>query len=392
MLPPGKGRMLGMTAICVVLLLLTPHARPARGAAATPIDDAAFWRMFAEFSEPDGYFRSDNFVSNERTFQEVIPTLTTKPLAGGAYLGVGPDQNFTYLVALAPRIAFIIDIRRQNALLHLLYKALIEQSADRAEFLSRLFSRPRPPHLDEHSSPQALFDAFRNLAPNHELHDRQLHDVLDHLVKHHHFPLTEDDRRTIEYVYGAFFQDGPDISYMSSFGGYRGYGPSGGWRRFPSYSELMLATDEQGENHSYLANEANFRRLRELERNNLVVPVVGDFAGDKAIKAVAAYLATHDMKVAAFYTSNVEFYLFQNDRWTAFVSNVQSLPLDASSTFIRASFRNFRMDPGSQAANRTLLDPIQDLVAAAADGKIQSYRDLLERSRQPSSAPAASTR
>jgi hypothetical protein len=120
--------------------------------------------------------------------------------------------------------------------------------------------------------------------------------------------------------------------------------------------------------------------------------VVGDFAGDKAIKAVAAYLATRDMKVAAFYTSNVEFYLFQNDRWSAFVSNVQALPLDATSTFIRASFRNFRMDPGSQPANRTLLDPIKDLVAAATEGKIQSYRDLLERSRQPSPASAASAR
>jgi len=26
--------------------------------------------MISEFSEPDGYFRSDNFLSNENAFQE----------------------------------------------------------------------------------------------------------------------------------------------------------------------------------------------------------------------------------------------------------------------------------------------------------------------------------
>ena len=61
-----------------------------------------------------------------------------------AYVGVGPDQNFTYIAALKPRIAFIVDIRRQNMLLHLMYKALIEMSPTREEFLSRLFSRPMP--------------------------------------------------------------------------------------------------------------------------------------------------------------------------------------------------------------------------------------------------------
>src|SRR5437867_10808453 len=107
------------------------------------LTDEAFWTLVTEFSEPGGYFRSDNFVSNETTFQYVIKDLKkTKP--GGVYLGVGPDQNFTYIVALQPRMAIIFDIRRQNMLQHLMYKALIEMSSDRADFLSRLFSRKRP--------------------------------------------------------------------------------------------------------------------------------------------------------------------------------------------------------------------------------------------------------
>ena len=64
---------------------------------------------------------------------------------GGVYLGVAPDQNFTYIVATAPRLAFIVDIRRGNLLQHLMYKAIFELSVDRAEFVSRLFSKRRPP-------------------------------------------------------------------------------------------------------------------------------------------------------------------------------------------------------------------------------------------------------
>jgi hypothetical protein len=44
-------------------------------------------------------------------------------------------------------MAFIVDIRRGNMLELLLYKALFEISNDRAEFLSRLFSRPMPAAL-----------------------------------------------------------------------------------------------------------------------------------------------------------------------------------------------------------------------------------------------------
>src|SRR5688572_10947111 len=100
------------------------------------ISDEVFWQMVSEFSEEGGYFHSDNFVSNETLFQRVVPDLK-KNAPGGAYIGVGSDQNFTYLVAIQPRIAFIIDIRRQAMLQHLMYKAIIELSEDRADFLSR---------------------------------------------------------------------------------------------------------------------------------------------------------------------------------------------------------------------------------------------------------------
>ena len=80
------------------------------------LSDEEFWRMISGFSEPGGSFDSDNFVSNEQNFQSVIPALLERTRPGGVYIGVGPEQNFTYIAALQPRIAFIVDIRRQNML------------------------------------------------------------------------------------------------------------------------------------------------------------------------------------------------------------------------------------------------------------------------------------
>ena len=81
---------------------------------------------------------------------------------GGAYIGVSPEQNFSYMAALQPRIAFILDIRRENLDLQLLYKALFELSADRADFVSRLFSRPRPAGL---ASSANVKEILRDMPP-----------------------------------------------------------------------------------------------------------------------------------------------------------------------------------------------------------------------------------
>src|SRR5215831_13578007 len=220
------------------------------------LSDKEFWSLVSEYSEPDGFFRSDNLVSNERTFQEVIPELKKRALANGVYLGVGPDQNFTYIAALKPRLAFIIDIRRGNLDQQLFYKALIEMSSDRMDFLSRLFARPKPEVLLENASglpATTLFDAFAEVDPDPIVFRRNLTDLEKWLTDHHGFALTPDDLRGIEYVANAFFQEGPDLRY--SF-------PSPRLARvFPTYAELKKTDDGNGTSYAYLAKEESFRTL-----------------------------------------------------------------------------------------------------------------------------------
>ena len=357
---------------------LWPRDQMAADTLPKQLSDRAFWKLVEDFSEPGGFFRSDNFLSNETTYQEPIPELRKRSTPDGVYLGVGPDQNFTYITALHPRMAFIIDIRRQNMIEHLMYKALIEASTDRADFLSRLFSRPRPPNLDKSTTPKQLFEAFTQSAQNDALFQKNLQEMLDRLVKRHGFPLSDDDRRSLEYVYRAFFSEGPDLRYSyprQQFGA----------RWFPNYAELMTATDLTGFNHSYVSSEDSFRALRDFQRNNLLVPVVGDFGGEKAVRAVGSYLREHGATVNYFYTSNVEQYLFQSDAWEKYYTNVSTLPLTEHSTFIRAYFNmGFRYPPGiitPDLHSVQLLDPIQSLLAAFRGGQLHTYNDVVERSK-----------
>jgi hypothetical protein len=365
--------------IALVVAFSLSVAAPAAGAQNLPskLSDADFWKLVTDFSEANGYFRSDNFVSNETTYQWVIPDLlrTTKP--GGVYLGVGPDQNFTYLVALKPRIAFIFDIRRQNMLTHLMYKAITEQSSDRADFLSRLFARPRPAGLDTASSAETLFGAYQAVARDTLAARKNLASIRERLTKHHGFALSDEDLSTIAYVYAAFVDAGPDLTYNFSQGRI-GFG-----RGMPSYAQLQIEADSAGVHRSYMASEANFRALKQLEVDNLVVPIVGDFAGPKAIRSVSAYLKEHHATVTAFYLSNVEQYLFnQEDDWRKFFGNVGSLPLDSTSTFIRSVFNGMgfnRAGPGMRA--QQMLASMSTQVRLFNEGRLSSYYDVVQTSR-----------
>jgi hypothetical protein len=298
-----------------------------------------FWQLVTDFSEPDGSFRSDNLLSNEQWLQHVIPDLVKAAKPGRVYLGVGPEQNFTYMSSLRPAMAFIIDVRRGNLDLHLMYKALFELSADRGEFVSRLFSRQRPVGLTARSTAADIFAAFVGTERSEAIYNENLQAIRERLIVMHGFALSDLDLSGIEYVYGAFSTFGPTIQYSSTGSGFYG------GRRQPTYADLMTATDAGAVAHGYLNSEESFRFLKDLESRNMVVPLVGNFAGPRAIRAVGQYLKDKGAKVSAFYLSNVEMYLQQDGLWGDFCSNVATLPLDDTSMFIR-SLRGGRYGQG----------------------------------------------
>src|SRR5258706_11875566 len=270
---------------CAVSAIGIVRFAPSGLAAAAPaeLSDKQFWSLSTDSSEEDGFFRSDNLLSNETSFQYIIPDLLKTAKQGRVYMGVGPEQNFTYIAALKPAMAIIIDIRHGNLDVHLMYKALFELSKDRADFTSRLFSRKRPEGLTDKSSADDIFGKYLEADGSKEMYEANLKAIEDLLVKKHGFALTPGDLDGIRWAFGNYYQFGPAINYNSSLsanvppeivgaiGG--GFGGNNG----VTYASLMTAEDGSGENRSYLANEENFRFIKDLETRNLVIPVVGDF-------------------------------------------------------------------------------------------------------------------
>jgi len=318
--------------VALVVVAEVPRAHAAADTLPSRLTDQEFWKVVGDFSEDNGWFRSDNLLSNEIYFQTVIPELLSRTKIGGVYLGVGPEQNFTYIAALKPKMVFITDIRRGNLHTQLMYKALFELSADRADFMSRLFTKKRPAGLTAQSSAHEVQQAFWDQPTSDEAaYKTNLQAIYDQLTKKHELALVKEDLEGIEYVYHNFYWFGPQITYNSSQGG-RGFGGN-----MVNYATLMEETDAAGVPRGYLASEENYKILKDLEERNMIVPLVGNFAGPKALRAVGRYLKDHDATVTAFYLSNVEQYLNQDGIYGSFCSNVAAMPLDGSSTFIRTA-------------------------------------------------------
>ena len=293
--------------------------------------DAEFWRMVTEFSETGGDYQYENFVSNEVSYQEIIPELNRLAKPGGVYFGVAAEQNFTYIDVVRPKVAFIFDVRRQNTLLLLMYKALFEKAENRADFVSLLFSRKRPAGLDANSSVDAIFQAIADAKPDPQLYDATLRDIKDRLIRQHRFALSPDDERKLEYVFNIFYRGGPRMDY-----GFASTAPN---PFVPSYHILAVSTDLRGKNWVYLAREQSYKRIREMQQKNLIVPLVGDFTGAKAIRTVSQYVKDHVSTLSVFYISNVEDYI--QPKWSDYLSNLAALPSDKSTLLIRFEPYNF---------------------------------------------------
>jgi hypothetical protein len=299
---------------------------PAPAADTLPAEytDAEFWRFINDFSEPGGNFQYENFVSNEVSYMDILPDLTRIVKPGGAYLGVAPEQNFTYIAAIKPKVSFIVDIRRQNMIELLMYKALFEMSPDRVEFISRLFSRPKPSGLPANASAEQIFKAFDRMKGDPALYAETFQSIKDRL-KQRGFKPVADDEQKIDYVFSVFLRGGPRMDYT-----FASATPNNG---LPSYVNLMVATDGRGKNWAYLETEDRYQYIRQLQQKNLIVPLVGDFGGTKTLRAIGKYLKDRGSVVSVFYISNVEEYI--ETKWDNYRQSLAELPTDESTLLIR---------------------------------------------------------
>jgi hypothetical protein len=340
---------------------------PASPVAPAPAPQSTFAARIASLSEAPGYFDTDNLISNERSYLQVMPDLRAAKNRGGAYIGVGPDQNFSYIAAVRPSIAFIIDIRRDNMLLHLLFKALFQLSGTRLEYLAGLLGRPAPARADRwrDASIERLVHYIDSTRVDASVYAK-LRVRISGAIRGFGVQLSRQDFETIERFHQRFADEGLSLRFQST-----GRPPQ---LHYPTYRELLLARDDDGKTSNYLGAEESFQIVKGLQTRDLIIPVVGNLGGPSSLAAIGSFMKRRGDTLAAFYASNVEFYLFGEGTFRDFVTNLRRVPYTNDSLIIRSVFGRWRNGDGSSSHTQS----VAAMLDAVQNGRIRSYRELVD--------------
>ena len=306
---------------------------------------ARFAALVNELSEPDTYFFSDNIISNETSYLQVSDSLRELSRPEGVYLGVGPEQNFSYIAMTKPRLAFIVDIRRQNLLMQLIYKAAFDEARSRSHFLSLVLGRDHEASRDGKPT-DGIDEVLAQVsadAMSAETYARA-HATLTKRIEGYGVTLSDDDKKHLELTHKALFDGQLEIRFALK---------EKNGRTYPTLRELLGAKSPSGKTEGFLASEEAFRFVQSMERDHRVIPLVGDFAGDKALPGLGAFLQKEGLTVSTFYVSNVEQYLLEPKVWSKWVRNIASLPKDDASLFVRCYLDQGKKHPKQLKGHRT---------------------------------------
>ncbi len=322
-----------------------------------------YGKLVRELSEPESGPHADNLMTNEDSFPRVCGEIAARVPETGVYIGVGPDQNFSYIAHARPGLAFIVDFRRRNLLLHMLHKALFALCEDRVAYVSSLTARrPQGIRPEREVTAAELVDGFANVPMERALLEETVMAVARHLA-----PLevvADHEWAELATMQARLAGPGMEARFLAL-------------PMYPTFGQLIRTTDREGQPAHMLAREETFVRVRDAQRANRVVPVVGDFAGEHALPRLAHWLREHGQRVAMVYVSDVEFFLLRSGRFGDYIKNLGRLPWADGALLVRTSTRPIE-HPDRVAGDQstTIVRPLEVFLAAARAGTIRTPDDL----------------
>jgi len=374
--PKGRARSIGISwwrGLVGLAWFGAATTLPAQSRTTDSLTARDFAALSARLSDAGGAFDTDNLISNERSLLHPLPELDRRRVRGGVYVGVGPDQNFNYIARVAPRLAIISDIRRDNLLHHLLFKALFTVARSRQEFLAIWLGRPMPRVAVDGMPIDSLVAWAARTAVTEESRAAALRTVRSRVMSFD-IALSDSDVATIERFHRTFITQGVGLRFTST-----GRPPQ--WY-YPTLGQLLAERDTRGQQVSYLATDSAFRVVQSLERRNLIVPVVGDLSG-AVLGKLADVMRERGEALSVLYTSNVEDYLIRDGRFPLFVRGVRAMPRQPNAVLIRSWFGG----PGSHPLNvdgyytTQLVESVAGFVADPSVERVRRYGELVGRVR-----------
>jgi hypothetical protein len=339
----------------------------AAAVALTPPRATTFARTIAELSGPETGPPADNLVSNEDSYPRVAGELNRLAPERTVYLGVGPDQNFSLIAAARPASAFILDHRRRNVRLHLLHKGLMTLAEDRAGYLSTLTARAPSRTIGNDAPVAQLVEAFRSTAFDRARLDEAVGDVARVLK-----PvgvLADDEWPDLATIQARLAGPGVEARFLAL-------------RMYPTLARQVETTSRDGGPGHFLASEASYRLVRDLELRDRVIPIVGDFAGAESLTRLGGWLRREGQRIGVVYVSDVEFFLLRAGRFAAYIEGLARLPIAEGAVIVRTSTRE--IDHPERVAgdsSTTIVRSLGRFLEAAKAGRIRAVDDLFRQGR-----------
>ena len=247
-------------------------------------------------------YASDCFVTSEDGYNDVL--VRRGPAGGmstGAYVGVGPDQNFIYAGVLRPRLVLIVDARMDNLLEHLVFKLLMERAETPLEYLAALFSRELPPGpAIAGPGPEPLLAAFDALPVSPASHESTVKWIKAELLRRW-APLAPYLDR-IDYLCGEFFTRQLDITSVSAR-------LLANLDFVPTLRAIIRARETHGVNLHYLTDPGRYNYVRSLQVEDRIIPVLGNLLSPRSVVQVNDLLRQSGEAVSHLYLSNLEEFL-----------------------------------------------------------------------------------
>jgi hypothetical protein len=197
---------------------------------------------------------------------------------GGAYIGVGSDQNFTLMGRAQSEYAFLVDIDTRVVDLHAIYEVFIGACDTPAELVAKFEAGQGEASLAE-------LDAALSDHPNH--------------------------RRIV-----GGFRSGRETVYR--------------------HLQRVIGREREGKPTSWLSDPEVYAHVKAMFATGRVRAMVGNLAGGASMKTAAAAAEALHTPVRVYYPSNAEEY-FRYDK--NYRENIRALPVDGKSVIVRTIYR-----------------------------------------------------
>lgn len=321
-----------------------------------PARDVSFGALVSALSDRPTGPHADNLVSNEDSYPRVAGELERRAPRDGVYLGVGPDQNFTLIAHARPKLAFILDYRRRNLLLHLVHKALFSLAPDRVAYLTRLTAR-RPERLSPDPTAEELVAAFSKRPLDRDLLDRTIDEVA--AVLRPCGVVRDEEWADLATIQAKLAGPGMNARFLAL-------------TMYPTFGHLIETPDREGKPAHFLARDEFYQTVRALQQGDRVLPLVGDFASPTALHRLGDWLRKHRLAVAVVYVSDVEFFLQRAGKFDAYVANLAGLPWAEGALIVRTSTRE--IDHPERAKGDSATTIVRPAASFLADSRGDLFR------------------